>query len=78
MSLAEAVEFSKLKSEIARQKRLKNSNVPPYWDGVYSKTWKYTHPYWRAANAPEYVADQPHAYAADSSRFSLSHHHSFA
>lgn len=79
ISFVEAVEISKLKSEIAREARRKTMDIPPYWDGVYSKTWRYTHPYWRAANEPEYLADQPRAYVAEPLKQSLSHrYHSFA
>ena len=75
VSFADAVEISKLKSEIAREARKKNSNVPPYWDGIYSKTWRYAHPYWRAANAPEYIADEPVEYVAEPW---LGRHYSFS
>jgi hypothetical protein len=34
---------------------------------VYSQTWRYTHPYWRAANEKEYVAGEPKNYAVDAS-----------
>jgi hypothetical protein len=61
ISYAEAVDASRLKSEIARSKKGK-SQLPPYWDGVYSKTWRYAHPYWKVTNEQEYVADQPRAY----------------
>lgn len=58
LTLVEAIDLSK--------KTKKKSFLPPYWDGVYSQTWRYTHPYWRAANEKEYVADQPKAYVAHS------------
>lgn len=39
------------------------NGLPPYWDGYYSKTWRYAMPEWKVMNQNEYKADEPAAYA---------------
>jgi len=46
----------------ALEQKASSEKLPPYWDGQYSKTWKYSNPYWRVTNQKEYVAEEPKEY----------------
>ena len=48
----------------ALEQKSSNEKLPPYWDGEYSRTWKYSNPYYRVTNEKEWVADTPKDYKA--------------
>ena len=46
----------------ALEQKSTNERLPPYWDGEYSQTWKYSDPYFRVTNEKEWVEDTPSGY----------------
>ena len=48
----------------ALEQKNTNEKLPPYWDGEYSRTWKYSNPYFRVTNEKEWVQDTPKGYKA--------------
>ena len=44
--------------------KLQQKALPPYWDGFYSKTWRYAMPEYRAMNPTEYAEEDPKGYDA--------------
>jgi hypothetical protein len=43
--------------------KLQQKALPPYWDGYYSKTWRYAMPEYRAMNPDEYAEEDPKGYS---------------
>jgi len=60
--MTEALELSRLRRPLPYQREPKKLRLPPYWDGVYSKTWRYMHPVFKVSNEKEYVSGTPKAY----------------
>ena len=45
--------------------QVKSNGLPPYWDGHYSNTWRYSDPHPPYTNADEWEADEPKDYRTD-------------